>query len=343
MYTQFSLPYLNLNIVLFQFDYKKKLQTLIKDWIHLTLTIGSGSIDSTIFQLETIYYGIVLCPVCKDKIKVHTNTKNSETMWVIAQFVGHFTKKHREYLKIGDKLTNEECTNNKKGTLFNYFQKTSTSSECVRDTTSKNSPECSRNTTLISSMIKKSRKSTANMSVIDDHQKELTSYFEYVEKIVPLITEINCPQLTEYINEIVPTSVHTETKKNARITCFIKALFEECEKGEVNKHGNRYSEYLRNVGTYLFILSGRKSYEILSANLNLPSTASVMKYLEKTPNITEAGVLSKQLKTFLLERGLPLKIFLSEDATSIVPGIKYDPKSNQLIGKYFSFDLTKNY
>lgn len=90
---------------------------------------------------------------------------------------------------------------------------------------------------------------------------------------------------------------------------------------------------MKDVSTYLYILGGRQLYEVLSANLGLPSPINILKYIQIHKDQTVEGeVQSENLKKFIAERNLPNRVFLSEDGTKIVPKIKYDPSTNQLIG-----------
>lgn len=304
----------------------------------ITIDIKTYKTDDEL--VHQTYFGVIICPTCKEKIRVHSKMQNETNKWIISGFVSHFTKKHREYLKTSHGISDDENIKHKK--LCSYFEcKPSTlasTSKCAQSTSkdTQSTSKCAQSTILqkcsdkeknMKSLLKNSRNSTKNLSVIDSQQNEITLYFEYIDKIIPIV-EANCStQLKQCIDEIVPI-------KKDNVTHFIMAIFQECDKGAINKYANRYSQYLKDAATYLFLLGGRQVYEILSANLKLPSAPSIAKYMEKTPNMTEGELFAKELKNFLVERGLPLQIFLSEDGTKIVPAIKYDSTSNQIIGKY---------
>lgn len=275
------------------------------------------------FEMEDITFATVRCPICSDNIKIHTKITNKINSWIIAKFVAHLKKKHRDHFNIN------ECKQTTNASLYNYFDSEACSSKCPR-TSTYSSPSDNDQSKIISKVLKTSRNATTNMSIIDDKQQPITSYFELIDPMVKIINDNGNAELKDCINEIVSSGDNA----NITMTTLITSIFKECEKKNISKYENRYSEYLKNVATYLFILGGRQLYEILSANLKLPSTSSVMKYIEKTPNVAEAEIFAKELKEFLLKRNLPLKMFISEDGTKIVPSVKFDAKTSQLIGKY---------
>lgn len=56
-------------------------------------------------------------------------------------------------------------------------------------------------------------------------------------------------------------------------------------------------------------------------------------------NDIEEGILRiSQLKTYLITRNFPLKIWLSEDQTRITGRIQYDAKSNKIVGLNLPFN-----
>lgn len=58
-----------------------------------------------------------------------------------------------------------------------------------------------------------------------------------------------------------------------------------------------------------------------------------MRCIDNTKCRLEEGVLrTKELAHFLGEHRTKKIVWLSEDATAIVPKIKYDPKTNQVVG-----------
>lgn len=95
-----------------------------------------------------------------------------------------------------------------------------------------------------------------------------------------------------------------------------------------------YEEPLKLFCVYLFITGGRLLYETLQANLKniLPSLSSIMPLVNEESKIIEGSLDMAGLKTFLVERNYPLKVFLSEDQTSLIKRVKYQSRTNQMMG-----------
>ncbi|KAJ1518841.1 hypothetical protein ONE63_011545 [Megalurothrips usitatus] len=76
-------------------------------------------------------------------------------------------------------------------------------------------------------------------------------------------------------------------------------------------------------------------YEFIQANAkdSLPCLSVVEKYVASNSLLVEEGVFYfKECREFLLERGLPMKVCLSEDGTGIKPAFQYDLRTNQVVG-----------
>ena len=116
----------------------------------------------------------------------------------------------------------------------------------------------------------------------------------------------------------------------------------ECAKANASKKpgGIRYSNTIKELGLLLFILAGQMLYAFLASNLPLPSLSSVRRMLESAPAITEGVFRFSELKQFLVQRNLPLKVFVSSDGTTLNGRIQYDSKNNQIVG--FALPLDKN-
>lgn len=62
-------------------------------------------------------------------------------------------------------------------------------------------------------------------------------------------------------------------------------------------------------------------------------------YIQKyTPNIVEGEIRAKDLCDYLTKFNLPKVVWLSEDATGILPKIQYDSATSQLIGQVLPVD-----
>lgn len=106
-----------------------------------------------------------------------------------------------------------------------------------------------------------------------------------------------------------------------------------------SKHVYRHGE----VTAYIRIIGGLLMYEFLHANLPtvIPSLTTVDRYIyDKGPKITEGDLRVDELKTYLMDRKLPLVLWVAEDATRNVGTVCYDHASNELVG--FVPPLDKN-
>ena len=115
-----------------------------------------------------------------------------------------------------------------------------------------------------------------------------------------------------------------------------------CAKANASKKpgGIRYSNTIKELGLLLFILAGQMLYSFLASNLPLPSLSSVRRMLESALAMTEGVFRFSELEQFLVQRNLPLKVFVSSDGTTLSGRIHYDSKNNQIVG--FALPLDKN-
>ncbi|KAK3907516.1 Maturase K [Frankliniella fusca] len=98
--------------------------------------------------------------------------------------------------------------------------------------------------------------------------------------------------------------------------------------------GWRYTGYdeVKELCVLLYLLGGLQTFELLTANLPIPSV-SLVKSVLISHNVAKEGEFRiQELKEFLIKRNLPLEVFISEDATKITGRIMYHPGTNQLVG-----------
>lgn len=108
-----------------------------------------------------------------------------------------------------------------------------------------------------------------------------------------------------------------------------------------SKNANRYNESLKKFCVFLYFVGGRLLYETLQTNLTnaIPSISSLNRFISsKKENVVEGEFRFLQLKEFLIERNLPLCVWVSEDATRLVGKIEYDQISNKIVGFVLPFD-----
>lgn len=108
-----------------------------------------------------------------------------------------------------------------------------------------------------------------------------------------------------------------------------------------SKNANRYNESLKKFCVFLYFVGGRLLYKTLQSNLlnSLPSITSLNRFISSRRDIVVEGEYRfKQLKQFVLEKDLPLCVWVSEDATRLTSKIEYDPISNKIICFVLPFD-----
>ncbi|KAK3924478.1 Ras GTPase-activating-like protein IQGAP1 [Frankliniella fusca] len=117
------------------------------------------------------------------------------------------------------------------------------------------------------------------------------------------------------------------------LTSLLKDLY-ECATRNSGKQarGIRYSEELKDLGTLLYLLSGKMTYEILSSNLPLPAVSTVRAKVHSSELAFEGEFRIKALKNYLQDRGYPMKVVLSEDGTRLVGKVMYHLSTNQVVG-----------
>lgn len=124
--------------------------------------------------------------------------------------------------------------------------------------------------------------------------------------------------------------------------CLLNKL-QEIAQGNLNRpsEGFRYANQTKMIAAYIRMICGRLAYNTIQKNLQgvLPSIVSTNRYI-KSPDscIVEGEIRGKQLLKYLKDRGLPLVIVLSDDATRVVGRIQYDSPSNQIIGFVLPID-----
>lgn len=143
--------------------------------------------------------------------------------------------------------------------------------------------------------------------------------------------------LIEKIDEFHNTYKYNNDKrgkgmdKSSLLQMILQSLHDNSE--AKSKEGYRYQHNLKMISSYLYLIGGKTLYETLSANLPLPSPATIHRFINTSaPKIIEGACRIEELKDFLLKRNLPKFVWVSEDATRMVSRIQYDSRTNQLVG-----------
>jgi len=169
-------------------------------------------------------------------------------------------------------------------------------------------------------------------------QTLLTAYYPLLTSIDAVIAKQNdlIDSLSNYCKDLIQYNVESKDSVLSNLSFLLRILYESAQKN-VNKHvkGHRYTEDIYMFASYVYLTAGLMFYENLQAMLcdALPNVSRVKKFVAKTQDSVQEGALRcAELKCYLSARNLPLKIWLSEDGTRIVSKLKYDVKTNQIVG-----------
>lgn len=100
----------------------------------------------------------------------------------------------------------------------------------------------------------------------------------------------------------------------------------------------RIPKDLQDVAIFLYISGGRALYNFLEHNMPLPSCSSVRRYISSFDPILEGELRIQELKKFLKDNNLPTKLWVSDDSTGLVNRIRYDRKTNKVVGFVLPYD-----
>lgn len=101
------------------------------------------------------------------------------------------------------------------------------------------------------------------------------------------------------------------------------------------KQGYRYDDNYKRFCVYNRILAGPMAFNSLHLNLDgcLPSVSTMNRYIHRSDHaIVEGELRVDELLLYLKDRKLPLWVSLSEDATRVENRVRYDSRTNQIIG-----------
>lgn len=137
-------------------------------------------------------------------------------------------------------------------------------------------------------------------------------------------------------------SLDTSTKnsmfvnKNVEQSLGLLSKLQSFAKSNLNrpKEGFRYTHETKMISSYLRMICGPLAYNTIQKNLQgvLPSIVSTNRYIKSSDYIVEGEIRGVLLRKYLSDRGLPLAVVLSDDATRVEGRIQYDSSSNQIVG-----------
>lgn len=126
------------------------------------------------------------------------------------------------------------------------------------------------------------------------------------------------------------------TAKQVAHPKFLQALIDQCVKNSSGKL--TYTDPMKDVALYLYILSGPQAYEIWRQNLALPSISTVRRKLGKEEPVREGDIRAEAAKEFLITQDEPLFVFIAEDDTKTTPGVNYNVNDDTVIGLELPLD-----
>lgn len=112
---------------------------------------------------------------------------------------------------------------------------------------------------------------------------------------------------------------------------FLQTLIEQNVKRASSKK-LEYSDHLKKVSLYIFILTGPLAYEVLRSNLMLPSISTVRQQLGKETPVKEGQLQIEPIKAAMELRKEPMFVWISEDDTKITSRIKYNITDDCVMG-----------
>lgn len=122
-------------------------------------------------------------------------------------------------------------------------------------------------------------------------------------------------------------------KTNSTSNTIGTALLEDLNK-LAKKKKIHYTLELKQYGLYVLLLAGNVLYDNLRRNLRLPSRSTELKYFATLEDLDfkEAVLRATEIFQYLSKNKYPLCGWGSEDATKILPGVRYCSKTNKMVG-----------
>lgn len=184
------------------------------------------------------------------------------------------------------------------------------------------------------------RRQINNYLSFNPSQKKITDFFEIVE-VIERYTKNQSNLQMEFEKHAFNTLTsfdQTTEKRESNLNCFkfldiLKTTALKNSKSCGNS-GNRFKTSLKLFCLYLYLIGGRLMYETLYSNFSnsLPSISTLKRTLLDSSRILEGEIQMNALREYLDKRKYPLRVFVSEDQTAILKRIKYDSKTNKMIG-----------
>lgn len=169
-------------------------------------------------------------------------------------------------------------------------------------------------------------------------QHKITEFYPILNEVEILLKKNK--QLQQELHDALFGNKIMESAEKEKVTShFLKTLYKTAlSNANKKKGGHRYGndeDGLKDFASYLFVITGKKSYETLYSNLQdaFPSITTVARHIKSSVDTIKEGEFRfSALKKFLVEGGYPLTVWLSEDATRILGRPQFDEKNNIIVG-----------
>lgn len=162
------------------------------------------------------------------------------------------------------------------------------------------------------------------------HQKSNKSYGLLVPE--DILQKFSFVRTFTVYSDLINSSKHDFTLLNIILNNMFRNL-------GTDEKGFRYEAVVRQFATALYILGGRNAYEFVRMNIAglLPSVQVIQSFITASDNYLTEGDFNYTGAISYFKSVEATLGFIAEDATSVVPKISYDTKSNTFVG--FSLPL----
>lgn len=169
----------------------------------------------------------------------------------------------------------------------------------------------------------------------------ITEYFPILNQIEYLFKQ-NKELENTLVSNISKVRADISFSKERSIRGVLRILCDTAVRNNDNSNSsaNRYDEVLKKFCSSLYLIGGRLTYQTIQGNLpnSIPSITTLQRFLSSNERILEGQIRLTQLKSFLVKRGYPMNVWISEDQTRIVSTNEYDSVNNRIVGFTTPYD-----
>jgi hypothetical protein len=127
--------------------------------------------------------------------------------------------------------------------------------------------------------------------------------------------------------------IHALMSDNSEEFLYHRLILSESLRNAKGQRGNRFSNLMKKIGAYEYLKTSKSYYSFKSLNDIIPSINTVKRQIFEYRNKMELGVVNfGELKKIFIDRGFPLRIGISEDATRVKKAVNYDKSTHRVIG-----------